>query len=233
MKKFYQFLSLCLIVALTTCITMSKGYAQCTPFEITTNTLFTEDFTGTQAVDTLNRQGVMPSCWERIYTGTAAGYDPKVFNGTTAVTSGDNCLAISSGLKVTLSLSGLNWSSLLNGFNIGDYVDSAGTTNYVILPKLVNNLNVLQMSFTSKMSSDSIGVLEIGYFTDPISNVSDIDVSTFVTIATIPNTTASTSQTIFFGDYLNADLDANLVLRWTDLSSIDTTAFDIGPGPHM
>ena len=204
---------------------MSKGYAQCTPFEITTNTLFTEDFTGAQAVDSLQLQGVVPSCWERIYTGAAAGYDPKVFNGTTAVTSGNNCLAISSGLKVTLSLSGMISSSLLNGFNIGDYIDSAGTTNYVILPKLVNNLNVLQMSFTSKMSSDSIGVLEIGYFTDPISNISDVDVSTFVTIATIPNTTASTSQTIFFGDYLTADLDANLVLRWTDLSSIDTTAF--------
>ena len=202
---------------------MSKGYAQCDPFTITNNTFFTEDFSGTPAVDSLNGQGAMPSCWERIYTGTAAGYDPKVFNGTTAVTSGDNCLAISSGLKVTLSLSGINWMSLLTGFNIGDYVDSAGTTNYVILPKLVNNLNLLQMSFSSKMSSDTVGVLEIGYFTDPISNINDIDVSTFVAIATIPNTTAATGQTIFFGDYLTTDIDANLVLRWTDNSVIDTT----------
>ena len=206
---------------------MSKGYAQCDPFEVTATTLFTEDFTGVQAVDSLNGQGVMPNCWERIYTGAAAGYDPKVFNGTTAVVSGNNCLAISAGLKVSLDLTGMSYMNLLslftNGFNVGDYIDSVGTVNYVILPKTTNNLNDLLLSFTSKMSSDTAGILEIGYFPGAITTVNDIDLSTFVTLATITNTTTASVQNIALGSYLNEDVNYNIALRWSDTTSIDTT----------
>ena len=224
MKKVYQFLSLLCILAVMTCFTMSKGYAQCNPFEVTDTTVFTEDFTGTQAVDSLQLQGVMPSCWGRIYTGAAAGYDPKVFNGTTAIASGNNCLAISSGLKVTLtSISSVLPQIMTSGFNPGDYIDTAGTVNYVILPKISNNLNDLLLSFTSKMTSDSIGTLEIGYFTDTVSNIDSIDLNTFVALTTITNTTTATTQNITLGNYLNEDINYNLVFRWMDTTSIDTT----------
>ena len=119
MKKFYQFLSLCFIVALTTCLTVGKVSAQCDPVEVTQSESYVEDFAGFPAIDSLNGEGAMPTCWNKIYNGSSVGYDPKVYNGTNAVVSGDNCIAITSGRSTFL------------GF-IEQY--NAGASNYAILP---------------------------------------------------------------------------------------------------
>ena len=208
MKKIYQFLSLLCILAVMTCFTMSKGFAQCNPFEVTNDTYFSEDFSGFQGVSALNTQGVMPTCWSKIYTGSTAGYDPKVYNGTNAVTSGDNCIAISAGMQVSIT------SILTSSFSI----DTAGNVNYIVLPKFVNDLNDLQLVFSSKMSSDSIGMLELGYFTDPT------DVSTFVPLDTIENTIAATGQTITLADILTTpNVNAYLAFRWSNDVTFDIT----------
>ena len=179
---------------------MSKGYSQCTPFEITGTTFFTEDFTAYQGVSAADAQGVMPTCWGKIYTGTSVGYDPKVYNGTSAVTSGNNCLAISAG----------------SSFSLTSGMISAGNSNYAILPVIDNDLNGLEMVFASKMSSDSAGVLEVGYFTDDAVDVDSIDVNTFVSLATITSTTAAASQHIMFGDLITTpNFRANIVFRWS------------------
>lgn len=201
MKKIYQFLSLCCIIAVMTCFTMSKGYAQCNPFEITSTTPFTEDFSGYQGVSSMDVQGVLPTCWGKIYTGTAANYDPKVYNGTSAVTSGDNCIAISVGQQFSLT-----------SFS---YID-AGTSNYVILPTFANTVDLLQLIFTSKMNSDSTGILEVGYFSDTAEIIDSIDVSTFVVLATVASTTTATNQTITFGEIAGTEnLSKNIVFRWS------------------
>ena len=137
MKKIHQFLSLSCIIAVMACFTMSKGYAQCNPLQITSTTPYTEDFSGSPAVSSMEVQGVLPTCWGKIYTGSAAGYDPKVYNGTDAVTSGNNCIAFVAGQQFS--------------FTTFSYID-AGSSNYVILPTIDNSLDLLQLIFTSKMN---------------------------------------------------------------------------------
>ena len=201
MKKIYQFLSLCCIIAVMTCFTMSKGYAQCDPLQITGTTPFTEDFSSSQAVSSVEVQGVLPTCWGKIYTGSAAGYDPKVYNGTDAVTSGNNCIAFVAGQQFSLTTF--------------SYID-AGSSNYVILPTIDNSLDLLQLLFTSKMNSDSTGILEVGYFTDTATDIDSIDVSTFVVLSTITSTTTATNQTITFGEIAGTEnLNKNIVFRWS------------------
>lgn len=205
MKKIYQFLSLCCIIAVMISFTMNKGYAQCDPFQITSATPFTEDFSASQAVSTMDAQGVLPTCWGKIYTGTNAGYDPKVYNGTDAVTSGNNCIAFVAGQQFS--------------FTTFSYID-AGSSNYVILPTIANSLDLLQLMFTSKMNSDSTGTLEVGYFTDTTTNVDSIDVSTFVVLATIASSTTAVNQMIVFGDIAGTEnLTKNIVFRWSANSS--------------
>ena len=184
-KKFYQFLSLCFIVALTTCLTVGKVSAQCDPVEVTQSESFFEDFSSTQAIDSLNGEGYMPTCWNRIYNGSTAGYDPKVYNGTDAVVSGNNCIAITSGRST--------FFGIIEQYN-------SGAANYVILPLMANSFDELQLTFTSKMSSASVGTLEVGYITDVTAD------STFVALTTITSTTTATGQSIIFSNLLREPL---------------------------
>ena len=190
MKKIYMFLSCCLVFAAMTFLSTGRLFAQCDPIEITQTDIFFEDFSSFQAIDSLNGEGVMPTCWNKIYNGATAGYDPKVYNGSSAVVSGDNCIAITSGRSAFLGF--------LEQYN-------AGEANYVIFPFITNGFNELQLMFTSKMSSTADGTLEIGYITDIT------DDSTFVALTTVSSTTAATSQSILISSLLREPLRQDAV----------------------
>lgn len=200
MKKIYLFLSCCLVFAAMTFLSMGKISAQCSPVEVTQSESYVEDFSGFSAIDSLNGEGVMPTCWNKIYNGSSVGYDPKVYNGTNAVVSGDNCIAITSGRSTFL------------GF-IEQY--NAGEANYAILPFISNGFNELQLMFTSKMSSATNGVLEVGYITDITAD------STFVALATITSTTAATGQSIILANLIPEPVrqEAYLAFCWTNSST--------------
>lgn len=209
MKKIYLFLSFCFVIAAMTFGTMGTANAQCdNPIDITENAFFTEDFSNFQGVDSLNSAGIMPTCWEKIYSGTTPGYDPKVYNGTDAVTSGDNCLAITSG-SYGYTLPFIGTITLYN----------AGEQNLVVLPMFSNDLTQLQLFFTSKMTSATDGTLEIGWITDAT------DASTFVPLTSFVSTTTASSQSVNFASFteLTTRQSSYIAFRWSNSNTSATS----------
>ena len=168
----------------------------CPAIIVTGEDIYFEDFSSYAAVDSLGNTGVIPDCWNKFYTGSSNGYDPKVFNGSSAIVPGDNCIAFTSGV-----------SSLMGFWTLYN----AGAENYIILPNIANELGDLQILFTSKMSTDTAGVLELGYFSDLSST------SNFVMLTTIPSTTVATNQIINLSSLQGTvGLHARLAFCWRD-----------------
>lgn len=176
--------------------------APCDPITITMTEPYTDDFSADSAVANVSTAGVMPSCWSSLFTGTSAGYAPKVFNGAAAPNANDNALAITSGAGTVLFIFPVN----------------AGTDNFVVLPEFTNSLDELQLLFTAKMSTDTAGTLTLGYMTN--TN----DASSFTAFVDVPSATSAVACTYNLNGYaLAANNHARLALRWSDASTTATS----------
>lgn len=174
----------------------------CLPQTITTADPYMEDFSSYNGVGSL-AAGVMPDCWNHVYSGTTASHAPKVFNGTTTPNPSDNALAISAG-----SSSILGFITLVN----------AGHENFVFMPEFTNPLDELQLFFSTAMSSDTAGTLTLGYI------INTDDLSTFTPIDEIASNDYATNRRVDhiydFGAYPElAGMTARLAFRWTDTST--------------
>lgn len=179
----------------------------CDAITITTSSPYTEDFTSYTASNAVGTASEMPSCWRSIYSGATDGYEPKVFNGTYTPTVSDNALAITSGVSTLFGL-----ITLAN----------AGTDNYVILPEFTNTLDELQILFNTAMSTDTAGVLTLGFMSDPANSAS------FVDIVAIPSNNYATDRLVSHILDLNAypqcaNTHGVLAFRWSDASTTATS----------
>ncbi len=172
--------------------------APCDPITITMTEPYTDDFSADSAVTSISTAGLMPSCWSSLFTGTSAGYAPKVFNGAAAPNANDNALAITSGAGTVLFIFPVN----------------AGTDNFAILPELTNSADELEIIFKTKMSTDTAGTLTLGYMTN--TN----DASSFTALTDVPSATSSTTHSYNLGNFAGTtNLHARLAFRWSDAST--------------
>ena len=159
-----------------------------TPCDIVPAENYSEDFADYTANASVTTSGVMPDCWDYLYSGVDAGAEPHVYNGTSAVTSGDNCLTITAG-----------------GYEdwwYDEYYDY-GTTNYAIMPEF-DDLTGKQLNFAYK--TGTYGSLAIGYMTDVT------DAGSFVEIESIPSTTTATNYEV---NVDNVPAGVRLAFAWT------------------
>lgn len=176
---------------------------ECDPIAVTVNSLYTENFNSYNAVSALDTLGEMATCWHSIYTGSSAGYNPNVYNGTYTPIAGDNSLEITSGAR---SLFGL--ITLAN----------AGVSNYAIMPEFTNSLNELQLLFSTAMSTDTTGTLTLGFVTNAA------DASTFTPIVDITSNNYAVvrrvDHVINLANYAVCNnAHGRLAFRWSDAST--------------
>lgn len=179
----------------------------CNAISITDNMPYTEDFSNYTASNAVGTAGPMPGCWDYNFSGSTAGYEPKVFNGTYVPNEGDNALAITSGRSTLFGI-----ITLAN----------AGIDNYVILPEFTNALGELQLIFNTAMSTDTAGVLTLGFMTDPS------DPNTFTNICIIQSNNyviePSANHVIPLSIYPVCNgTHARLAFRWSDPSTTATS----------
>lgn len=179
-----------------------------TPCEAVTN--LNEPFTDYEGTNYYTA-GELPDCWETIYTGSSAGYAPHVYNGSYSPTADDNCLIMATS---------------------GSYY-SYGSANYVILP-VVDNYNMMQLSFATSMYSTSYGKLTLGY-------VTAIDAATFQALEVIPSNDYSSTATRYASHEFilagyNIPTGARLAFKWAEDYSygysfvcIDDVVVDLAP----
>ncbi|MBO4646364.1 MAG: fibronectin type III domain-containing protein [Bacteroidales bacterium] len=182
-------------------------HTPCNQITVTESQPYSEDFSGYTAVGTISEAGVAPSCWEMMYSGSTENYDPKVFNGSYTPNAGNNALEITSGTSTFMGFIPLA---------------VAGTSNYAVMPEFSNALDELQVMFSTAMSTDTAGVLTLGYFAD----INDL--SSFTVLTSIPSNNYSTNRR---ADHL-LDLSsfpaavgthARLAFCWTDASTTATS----------
>lgn len=204
-------LTLFLVAIVTSLIGLLSGNVlkaqPCTPATITSTSLYTEDFTAYGAVTDLATAGVMPTCYDYIYSGSSEGYEPKVFQGNYTPTHNNSAIAITSGMTTLFGFIPLT---------------NAGTNNYVILPEFTNSLDELQILFSTSMSTDTAGQLTLGFITDPA------DASTFTALTTVPSNSFASNRYAMhafkLGDYAQcANMHARLAFCWTDASTSATS----------
>ena len=158
---------------------------------------YAESFEGVTPA-TYSTAGQMPSCWTAYSNGTNANYTPHV-NGSGSYWyphTGTNAVTMTSG-------SGAAY----------------GNTKIMALPPIQTSVNLLSMSFWYKMESATYGTLTVGYITDP-----DDPDGSYVSVATIPNTTTLTCDTVEFTN-VTADV-ARIAFRWYHNSTYYSVGID-------
>ena len=113
----------------------------------------------------------LPTCWNRVYSGSNSGYAPHVFNGTYAMD--DNGIVITSGSASTY-----------------------GSTNYVVMPFIDGLHEDDIIRFNAWCESSSYGTLTFGYMTDP-SNAATFNSIGTATAEYYSGGSASTGQNEF------------------------------------
>ena len=113
----------------------------------------------------------LPTCWNRIYSGSSSGYAPHVFNGTYAMDA--NGIVITSGSS-----------------------SSYGTTNYVVMPFIDGLREDDIIRFNAWWESTSNGTLTFGFMTDP-SNAATFSSIGTATAESYSGGSASTGQNEF------------------------------------
>ena len=164
---------------------------------------YREDFSDyTASSYEIDGNAVMPQCWDYLYDGETDGGNPHVYNGSSAVINGNNCLFMIAGVY--------------EDWYYGDYYDF-GTTSYSIMPEF-DNLAGKQINF-AYITSGYGGTLTFGYFTDAT------DASTFVEIETVPSVTTAADYEI---NVENVPASARMAFKWMydsyedfDICSID------------
>ena len=151
MKKTFTIFMVVMLTVLFSFLSKT-AMAQCNPIDVTVAAPYNESFTGYTAVSDVATAGVLPACWDYIYSGETENYEPKVYNGTYTPIASNNAIEITSG-----------GTSFMGFITLSD----AGTNNYVILPEFANGLDELQVVFSTAMSSDTAGALTLGFMTDP------------------------------------------------------------------
>jgi len=113
----------------------------------------------------------LPTCWNRIYSGSSSGYAPHVYNGTYAMDA--NGIVITSGSS-----------------------SSYGTTNYVVMPFIDGLREDDIIRFNAWWESTSNGTLTFGFMTDP-SNAATFSSIGTATAESYSGGSASTGQNEF------------------------------------
>ena len=143
--------------------------------------------------------GIMPHCWDYIYTGESDGSDrrPYIYNGNYSPTANNNCIIMTAGVYVYSSS--------------GDYYNY-GLSNYVVMPEF-ESLTGKQLVFATAMSSETYGTLTVGY-------VSSLDASSFTELETVPNNNYDgNNRYVTHEVYVSMVPDsARIAFRWTGTS---------------
>ncbi len=113
----------------------------------------------------------LPTCWNRVYSGSNSGYAPHVFNGTYAMDY--NGIVITSGS-----------------------VSTYGSTNYVVMPFIDGLHEADIIRFNAWCENSSYGTLTFGYMTDP-SNAATFNSIGTATAEYYSGGSASTGQNEF------------------------------------
>jgi hypothetical protein len=156
-----------------------------------------ESYTGS----TYSTAGTIPDCW---YTTNASGksvYFPHI-------TGSGSYHYPHSGSKALTFTAG---SSSYGGAN-----------TYAVLPAFDKPISQVGISFWRRMESSSAGTLTIGYITG-----SQNDISTYVPVVTVPNTTTVTAFTYDFSTATqNLSNATHIVLRWSYSTSYYSCGVD-------
>ena len=114
-----------------------------TPCELASAEGYAENFSGHSSVSTSTSaaNGILPDCWDYIYTGTSTGYQPHLYiSSYYSPTANDTCVIMTAGYS------------------------SYGAENFAVLPGF-ESLAGKQMVFATAMENASYGILTVGYVT--------------------------------------------------------------------
>lgn len=124
---------------------------------------FSEDF---DAYYTSNTQATMsmPTCWERLYTGTSTSYGMGIYNSATYSTSGDQALRL------------YNYYTTATSAGYGD--------GYAIMPELVGNISNMMVTFDVKTTTSTGSTYYTNFELGVVTNPAD-PTNSFVTVQNI------------------------------------------------
>ena len=143
-----------------------------------------------------NTEGVLPTGWNVIFSGSNSAYSPHVATGI----YGGSVISSGNGLCFTSGSS------------------NYGTNNYAILPTYEGTLE--SISFDYRYENASNGTLYLGYITN-ISNA-----NTFVSLQTVPASTTQGTSVSYSLTGSNIPENARLAFKWTYSSSYWTCGID-------
>ena len=91
------------------------------------------------------------------------------------------------------------------------FKSSSSTPLYAVLPEFTDNIQALTLHFTyrNEGTTASNGTLSVGYMTDPY------DATTFTEVATFPQITTLTADSVEFSDVPNASSNAYIAFKYT------------------
>ena len=127
---------------------------------------YSEDFESYTSTS-YNTAGVLPYCWDVIFTGTSTGCSPHV---STAQAPNSKGIVMTSGSS------------------------NYGSNNYVILPLFEKEASEVNFSFSYKMESASYGTLYLGYITDASSADSFVSLRTITSSKSATTLSVDMSQ---------------------------------------
>ena len=114
-----------------------------TPCELASAEGYAENFSGYSSISSsyYAYNGILPDCWDYIYTGTSTGYQPHLYKDSYySPTANDTCVIMTAGGS------------------------SYGAENFAVMPGF-ESLAGKQMVFATAMESASYGTLTVGYVT--------------------------------------------------------------------
>ena len=157
---------------------------------------YTENFDSYTGT-TYNAAGVAPTCWVTTTNNTTYPAPHVIGSGSYYYpNSQPNALAFTAGTS------------------------GSGQDAYAVLPEFTDALNTMTIAFAYRMESASYGTMTVGYVTD-VDNIA----TTFNTIATLPNTTTITLDTISFAT-VPASATGRLAFHWNCTGSYYTCNID-------
>lgn len=135
--------------------------------------LYTEDFDNFTTTSTSVSTSEIPTCWERLYTGTSTSYGAGIYYSTTLAHSDVRCLRL------------YNYVTTSTSTTYGDI--------YVMLPEMDIDLDLAAISFQARRSSTTSysAVFKVGIVTD-VNNPA----GSFTPIQTITPSTTYNSYTV-------------------------------------
>ena len=154
---------------------------------------FSENFNDYTAATSLSTtSGILPRCWDAIYTGTTTSYAPHILKYSSySPTASDNCVVLAASSSA-----------------------SYGSNTFVVLPEFVS-LAGKQITFAAAMSSSTIdaGTLTVGY----ITSATTLSATSFTALETVPYTYYSSTPRYVQSEVLlnNVPAGSRIAFKWS------------------